>query len=229
MSKRGKLAVIEGGDGAGKATQTKMALNRIQADGGSAVTISFPQYGKPSAAKVEAYLRGEYGPKEAISAQDASKYYAEDRAAAKDWIEAQLAAGVNVICDRWVPSNMAHQGAKIADAAERAEFFRWLDAYEYEALGIPRPDLVLVLSVAPATRDANVEKKDAREYLHGGKKDVHEGDMPYQERVERVYRQIAETLPGYVLIDCMGPDGGQLHPHACHELVWPHIERLLKA
>jgi dTMP kinase len=227
-TRKGKLIVIEGGDGAGKATQTKLLVDRLRALGRRVETISFPQYGQPSAAKVEAYLRGDLGSKESIDPRDASKLYAADRLAAAPKIEQWLREGADVTSDRYEPSNNAHQGVRIADEAGRLEFSRWLHDYEYGDLGIPKPDLTLILSVAPDIRERNVESKDDRAYLHGAKKDILEGDQTYQEKVELRYRELARTIPGYVLVECVGPDGTQLGPSACHNLIWSHVEPLLQ-
>lgn len=226
---RGTFIVIEGGDGAGKATQTKLAAERLRREGRRVETISFPQYGKPSAVLVEKYLRGEFGPKESLSPFVKSAFYASDRLAAAAVIRQWLEEGAVVLSDRYAPSNIAHQGADLGDPAARAEFIRWLEDFEYGRLGIPRPDLTVVLASSASVRDANVEKKSEREYLAGAKKDIHEGDVSYQEKVERIYREIAVTLPGYVLVDCSTPDGGMHPAEICHDLVWPHIDKRLAA
>jgi dTMP kinase len=223
---RGIFIVIEGGDGAGKKTQTQLLAERLRAGGRRVETISFPRYGQTSASLVERYLRGEIGPKEAVSPEVSSALYAHDRAAAAPQIEAWLAAGAIVLSDRYTQSNMAHQGAKIAEAEKRAVLLSWLDDLEFVRLGIPRPDLTLVLAVPSAFRDANVGKKEARAYLKGKAKDIHEGDVAYQERVEAVYKEIAQALPKHVWIDCT--EGGVLiGANRCHDLVWPHVAAIL--
>ena len=225
---RGKFIVIEGGDGAGKKTQTELLAARLREAGTRVETVSFPRYGQPSASLVERYLRGELGAKEDVSAYVASALYAHDRAAAAPQIEAWLSDGAIVLSDRYAQSNMAHQGAKIADPEKRAALLSWLDDFEFVRLGIPRPDLTLVLAVPPVVRDANVEKKESRAYLEGKAKDIHEGDVRYQERVEAVYKEIAHSLPKHVWIDCT--ENGALVPtQKCHDRIWPHLEKLLNA
>lgn len=218
MSK-GKLIVIEGGDGAGKATQTKLLIERLTTAGRQVETMSFPQYGKPSAANLEAYLKKQPG----FAGADpkiAAQWFAEDRATAIPTISTWLGAGHWVVLDRWSPSNMVHQGMRILDPEARTEFLHWLDRYEHDELGMLRPDLTIVLSVDASIRDANVEGR--------GEKDAHEGDRPYQERVEASYREVAMTLPGFVLIECQDSDNDLMPKEIIHELVWQKVSPLLQ-
>ncbi len=223
----GIFIAIEGGDGAGKGTQSKLVVERLRASGQAAVGTSFPRYGQGSAMMVEKFLRGEFGSPADVSPYAISSYYAIDRYAAASEIRAHLNAGTHVVADRYWMSNLAYQSIKVPES-ERASFAAWLDDYEYVRLGIPRPDLTLVIGAPVAARDANVLKKADRAYLEGAKQDVNEKDLTMQERVEASYRYYATRLPNHALVDCTAPDG-TLHPVSlCHDLVWPHIERALQ-
>lgn len=222
---RGFFIAIEGGDGAGKGTQSKLVVERLRASGRAAFGTSFPRYGQASAVMVEKFLRGEFGSPAEVSPYAISSYYAIDRYAAAAEIRAHLEAGTTVIADRYWMSNLAYQSIKVPDA-ERASFVAWLDDYEYVRLGIPRPDLTIVIGAPVAARDANVLKKADRAYLEGAKQDVNEKDMTMQERVEAAYHYYAERLPNHVLVDCTAPDG-TLHPvNVCHDLVWEQVEKV---
>ncbi len=222
---RGFFIAIEGGDGAGKGTQSKLVVERLNASGRAAVGTSFPRYGQGSAVMVEKFLRGEFGSPAEVSPYAISSYYAIDRYAAAAEIRAHLEAGTTVIADRYWMSNLAYQSIKVADA-ERTSFVAWLDDYEYVRLGIPRPDLTIVIGAPVAARDANVLKKADRAYLEGAKQDVNEKDMTMQERVEAAYRYYAARLPNHALVDCTAPDG-TLHPvTVCHDLVWEQVEKV---
>src|SRR5688572_16600219 len=145
---RGKLFVLDGGDGTGKTEQTKMLVARFLQEGRQAQTVAFPRYHMPSGAVVKAYLNGEFGPPMEIGAKMASVLYAADRwASFKEGDFAPLEQGVHMIANRYAASNMAHQGSKIDDPAERAAFFAWNEKLEHETYGIPRPDLNIVLHV----------------------------------------------------------------------------------
>ena len=224
---RGKLIVIEGGDGAGKATQTKKLVERLEAEGHKVKLISFPQYDTASAAMVEAYLRGDFGPKENFSPYAASVLYAHDRFEARDRLEEWLASGTVVVADRYVTSNRAHQGARIDDPKERKIFLEWLDDLEHVKLGLPRPDIVIILEAEAKLRDINVGKKDARNYLRGQKKDIHEGDLPYQQRVDRVYHELTISQADHVRVNCMDDEGNLLPMDVCHGKIWSLVEKVV--
>lgn len=224
---KGKFIDIEGGDGAGKATQTKLVIERLRSLGHTVATLSFPRYGQASAVMVEKFLRGEFGSPAEVSPYAISSYYGVDRYAAAAEIRTHLDSGTIVVTDRYWMSNLAYQSIKVPPE-EREAFVAWLDDYEYNRLGIPRPDLTIVLGAPVAARDANVLKKEDRAYLQGAKQDVNEKDPTMQERVEAAYRYYGTRLPNHVLVDCTSPDGA-LHPiEVCHDLVWPHVERALE-
>lgn len=224
---RGKFIVIEGGDGAGKGTQSRLLVERLRALGFSVFGTAFPRYGQASAVMVEKFLRGEFGAPADVSPYAISSYYAVDRYAAAPEIRAHLDAGTHVVADRYWMSNLAYQSIKVPEE-ERASFVAWLDDYEYVRLGIPRPDLTLVIGAPVAARDANVLKKEDRAYLEGARQDVNEKDLTLQARVEAAYRHYAARLPNHMLVDCTAPDGS-LHPvQVCHDLVWPHVAHALQ-
>lgn len=224
---RGSFIAIEGGDGAGKGTQSRLVVERLRSLARPAIGTSFPRYGQGSAIMVEKFLRGEFGSPMEVSPYAISSYYAIDRYAAAAEIRAHLEAGTTVVADRYWMSNLAYQSIKVPES-ERESFATWLDDYEYVRLGIPRPDLTLVIGAPVAARDANVLKKADRAYLEGAKQDVNEKDMTMQERVEAAYRYYAVRLPHHVLVDCTASDG-TLHPvDICHDLVWPHVEHILQ-
>ena len=78
----GKIIVIEGLDGSGKATQTKLLFEKLQSRGANVRRLEFPNYDSPSSALVKMYLGGEFGSKpEDVNAYAASAFYAVDRIA----------------------------------------------------------------------------------------------------------------------------------------------------
>lgn len=216
---RGKLIVIEGGNGAGKGVQFDLAIARTRASGRQVEPISFPRYETPTGRLVRKMLDGKLG---ALEPREMATLFASDRAAAKAWMLDRLSRGIDVMSSRYVASAAAYQGARIDDPAGRSVFIDWLESYEYDELGIPRPDLNIVLAVPSSVRISNVDGR-------GLAKDIHEKDPTFEEKVEAAYHQIATTRPGYVWVDCSKPAGGMHEPAVCHELVWPHIEKLIGA
>ena len=215
--------MIEGTDGSGKTTQTELLVERFTSLGKQVQQISFPQYGKPSAALVEDYLNGKFGTAGEVGPYKASILYAVDRFAAAATIREWLSQGIIVIANRYVASNMGHQGGKIKDHAEREAYFLWNYNLEYNILGIPKPDINIILHVAPALSQQLVDKKESRAYLHGKKRDIHEDDLSHLQDAERAYLHIAKLYPEFSILECV--DNNEILPkEIIHEKIWQLIE-----
>lgn len=225
MSK-GVFIVIDGSDGSGKSTQYTKLCERLKAEGIEMETIKFPQYKQPSAYFVEQYLQGAYGQADEVPAKRTSVFYAMDRYAASSHIREQLEQGVAVIVDRYVAANMGHQGAKMSDAETRREFFAWLDDFEFNLMGIPRPDVNVILSVSDDQTARNMAKRTA-ETDH--KSDIHESNPDFLRRSAEVYREICELFPDqYHRIDCMQDESSMLPADAIHNQIWELVTAKLQ-
>jgi len=222
----GKFIVIDGTDGSGKATQTELLIERLNQAGFKAVKISFPQYGKKSAGLINEYLNGAYGTAEAVGPWRASIFYACDRYDGARAIRQALDEGKIVVADRYALSNMAHQGGKIANDQERQTFFAWLDNLEFKIFNIPRPDLNLILHVAPAIGQQLVDAKQPRDYLKAGKRDIHEADLHHLEQAEKIYLQLAEIVPNTKIIECV-KDNQIMNREEISNLVWEQVTNLI--
>ncbi len=217
----GKLIVLEGTDGSGKGTQFKHLVERLAHEGIKAVSLAFPQYGKKSSGPIEEYLNGRYGKAGEVNPYAASLFYAIDRFDVSKEIKARLEEGYLMILDRYVDSNAGHQGGKIKDAKEREKFIEWLYDIEYRILGIPKPNLVIILHVPAEIGQKLVAKKQARPYLDGGKKsDAHEADLSHLKAAEASYLWLAKKYPeDHRLIECV-ENGELLTPEKIHTKVW---------
>ena len=150
---RGKLIVIEGTDCSGKETQSKLLIEHLRRDGIHVEYQSFPMYDTPTGRIVGGpYLGKEYigegwfsetAPK--VDPKVAALYFAADRRYNMPKIQSLLDQGVHVILDRYVYSNMAHQGGKIEDTKERMNMYAWLDILEFKLLELPKPDIAIFL------------------------------------------------------------------------------------
>ena len=205
QERHGKLIVIEGLDGSGKATQAKLladTLSKLQM-GGKAMTVrevSFPDYASDSSALVKMYLKGEFGTDpNAVNAYAASSFYAVDRYASfkRDWSGIYDRENAVIIADRYTTSNAVHQCSKLP-REDWESFLHWLFDYEYHLLGIPEPDLVLYLRVDPA-----VSQRLMSERYHGDekKKDIHEANLAYLERSRQAAEYCAQHL-GWKTVEC---------------------------
>lgn len=199
----GRFIAIEGGDGSGKATQSKLLAEYLRGQGKDVLETDFPRYGEPSAYYVERYLNGAYGGPNDVSAELGSLPFALDRyAAKKEIIEHLKKPDAIVISNRYVASNLAHQGTKISDPGERKAFYERTMQTEYEVLGIPRPDQNIVLIVPAELAQGNVDKKDVRSYTTL-KRDIHEADANHLELAKANYEELCELYPNeFIAIEC---------------------------
>ncbi len=223
----GKLIIIEGGDGSGKATQTALLKERLEREGYNVRTVSFPNYDSPAAMPVKMYLAGDFGKKPSdVNPYVASTFYAVDRFASyrQDWQEFYEKGGL-ILADRYTTSNMIHQAVKYDDPAERDAFLDWLDDLEFGKFGLPRPDGVCLLDVPEAVTERLMAN---REHKTGGATgDIHEKDTSYLLRVHEAYDELSRRY-GWHRIYCADETGEQLRTiESIHEDVYDAIKPLL--
>ncbi|MBI2355597.1 MAG: thymidylate kinase [Candidatus Doudnabacteria bacterium] len=220
---KGKLIIIDGTDGSGKATQTVLLVKRLASQGYKVKTEDFPQYGKKSAGLVEDYLNGLYGTGDELGPYIPSMFYALDRFAASQRIRQHLKEGFIVICNRYVTANMAHQGGKIKNPRKRHKYFKWLFELEYGLLRIPKPDLTLILHVPAKIAHKLVANKERRFYIGYKKRDIHEKDMKHLAAAEKTFLEISKKFR-YPKIDC-APGNKILSIERIHELIWQKVKK----
>lgn len=218
MSK-GKLIVIDGTNGSGKTEQTKLLVERMRKEGMPVGTLSYPRYETPTGKAVKAYLDGAYGLTTEVPARQASMLYAVDRwASFKEGDFGGLERGEHLVANRYVASNMGHQGAQFKDPAERSAFFKWNDELEHGFFGIPKPDLNVILHVPS---EVSMRLLVSRGYALDG----HE-NLAHQQAAEATYLEIARSFPNFALIECV-VDGKLLSIPEIHELVWTEVSKTL--
>ena len=223
MSK-GKLIIIEAGDGSGKATQTRALYEHLLADGHRVHRIEFPDYEADSSMLVRMYLRGDFGGHaEDVNAFAASTFFAVDRYASfrMKW-KKFYDAGDIILADRYTTSNMVHQAVKLTDAKERDEFLDWLWDLEFTKMGLPVPNRVVFLNMDPAIADRLIA---ARAQETGQAKDIHEKDADYLHRCHQAYVALAQKY-GWSQVKC--DQAGQLRSiEAIHAEVYQAIREIL--
>lgn len=219
----GLFILIEGTDGSGKTLQTKILVKRLKKLGHKVQEISFPRYGNKSCALVEDYLNGKFGSAREVGPYRASMFYALDRYAASFDIKKWLKQSKIIVCNRYVGSNLAHQGGKIRSKTERKKYFAWDYNLEYNIFGIPKPDISIILHVTPKISQELVDKKGEREYLHGKRRDIHEDDLNHLSDAEQAYLQIAKTFNDYTLVECVEKNK-ILQPKIIHQKIWQIIK-----
>lgn len=225
---RGRLIVIEGSDGSGKATQARRLLRRLRADGVAAERITFPGYARSFFGRmVGRYLRGELGRAGSVDPHLAAVLYAGDRWQARQNILDWLADGKVVVCDRYVDSNKAHQAARLPRGADRRAFFRWIDRLEYGIFKMPRPDGSVFLHVPAGVAERLIETRGRRTYLRG-RRDAHEADRDHLRRAERIYLELASQRrrSRLALIECVVA-GELLSRSEISKRVYTAVQRIL--
>lgn len=227
MSKqRGKLIVIDGIDGAGKATQSAKLVERLHVEGYATATFDFPQYDQFFGQVVARYLRDEFGPVQQISPYLSNFLYAADRWSQREAITTALKAGTIVIMNRYVPSNIVYGSARLP-VRHRAAFRAWTKELEYHQLQIPTEDLTIFLSLSVQTAQRLLRAKQDRSYLKGRRRDANERDRSYLTTVAKEYERYCRNEPSAQLIRCEHA-ATLLTIDQIHERIWGVVESLIR-
>jgi len=233
---KGKFIVFEGLDGAGKSTQTKLLLNFLEQQGKEAVKIDFPQHGERSSAMVDDYLNGKYGTAEQVGPYVASIFYACDRYDASFKIREWLRQGKIVVADRYLASNIGHQGGKIENKEEREKYYNWLYNFEYNLFGIPRPNKNIILktnvdfSKKLSNKITDQEKIDKRKaYLKDDTvQDIHEKDDNHLDNALEAFLEAADVFPeDFEVVECI-ENGELLSKEEIHQKILQVIKKILQ-
>ena len=196
----GKLIVIEGTDGSGKSTQFKLLSQRLEQENRPFRRLVFPRYSEESSALIRMYLGGQFGSNPSdVNAYAASAFYAVDRFASykQDWGKWYEEGGL-VISDRYTTSNAVHQASK-ESGEQQAEFLKWLYEFEYDRLGLPRPDVVIYLDMPTNYTEKLMRHREAETNT---KADIHEKDLQYLATCRETGRTAAAYY-GWKIVNCV--------------------------
>lgn len=201
--KKGKLIVIEGNDGSGKTVQAELLVKYFKNNKIPVKYFDFPQYYKTFYGKTVAqFLRGEFGNIDEVSPYFASLIYALDRATVKEEIDKFIKQGGYVVANRYIQSNMAHQGTKFRDLNEREKFLEWVYELEYKVNKMPKEDIVIYLYVPWKISKKLIKEKKERDYLQG-KKDIHEKNTTHLRETEKMYLFLSKKNKNWIKIECI--------------------------
>ncbi len=195
---RGKIIVIEGTDCSGKETQSKKLIEKYD----NLKYFAFPNYNSPTGKIIggpylgKSYICDGWFSEGAanVDFKIASLYYAADRKYNIGKINEMLDNGYNVILDRYVYSNMAHQVGKIDDEKERKKAYKWIEKLEFDFLELPKPDIKIFLYV-PVEVSMEIRKNRAEAF------DQHESNTEYLKHAEKAYLELV-SLYDFIKIDC---------------------------
>ena len=187
----GKLIVIEGLDGSGKNTQTKLLLKYLNTAGIKNRYITFPNYESPSSSLIKMYLNSEFGCEpNSVNAYAASSFYAVDRFASfKKFWEKEYKEDYIILCDRYTTSNAIYQMCKLPES-KWDEYLEWLSDYEYVKLELPKPDKIIYLSVPIEISQSLLTKR----YMgNETQKDIHESNLNFLKNCKKAAEYVAKT------------------------------------
>ncbi|MBX4187388.1 MAG: AAA family ATPase [Candidatus Doudnabacteria bacterium] len=224
MSK-GKLIIIEGTDGSGKTTQSKLLFQTLKKHKIKTEILDIPVYDSFTGELVGRYLRNDFG---RINPYLAATLFAINRYQIKDKLTKWLNEGRVVVLNRYVTANQIHQAANL-DRKEREKFKNWVAELEYKVLGMPKPDLILFINMPVEIAIDMIQHKPAkdRKYARGAKKDLLESDLLHQKEALREVIKTAGTLKTARIIDTTIK--GQLLPkQEIADKIWAEVSQYLK-
>lgn len=182
------LIAVEGLDGAGKTTQVRLLAEALS----TVDVVSFPRYDAFFGQRIRALLDGADGvTADTVDPRSMALWYALDRA---QWARDRKPRDTDVVVlNRYTLSNAVYQSARSGE-----DLFDWVLQLEFEELGLPRPDVTVVLDVPPEVSRTRVVHRD-------GEGDVYERSQALQARVRDGYLSAAARLPNVVVVPAVGP------------------------
>ena len=214
--KKGRLIVIEGAsDGIGKTTQYNLLKEKLISEDSHITSHHFPSYDTYQGKPVEEYLKGNFGNPDNLSPYFINSLYAIDRAIT--WhtsLKESFEKGDIILLDRYTTSSLIYQSALIEDEEEKKKFIDYVTDFEYEKLGIKKPDSVIFLS-APFEVVNEMRRKRKLEKGEAVEGDIHENNLEFLKKVYDSAIFVAKYL-NWDIIDCS--DGNKMKsPEDIHE------------
>ena len=147
--------------------------------------------------------------------------YAGDRKDAAGIINEWLESGSMVLLDRYTYSNIAYQCAKLNNKKEQETLMKWILDLEFSHFGIPVPDLNIFLDVPFAFTEKKLTVSrtgDDRKYLNGTR-DIHEESLVFQQKVRKIYLEVARKDDRLRVVNCSDERGGMLPAQKIFEMI----------
>lgn len=224
--RKGLLIVIEGADGSGKATQTRLLIDRLEKKNIPNFTIDFPQYeNNVFGGFLRECLQGKHGDFVSFDPYIASLPYVCDRFESKSKIVNALEEGRIVVMDRYVSANQIHQGGKIENIDERQRYLEWIDNVEHNIFGLPRPDLIIYLDVPYPIVKSLVQERILKE---GKARDLVEENAEYLINSQKAALNIVMNLGNWTSVSCSADGSTMLSREEIHEMLWEKVSLMVQ-
>ena len=202
--------------------------NRLRNCGFTTVLFSFPRYGQTFfAASITDYLNGKFGSLSSVDPHFAALLYAGDRFETKPTLLSAISQHDVVLCDRYVASNLAHQGARVS-APSRPAFLEWTANLEHEVYGLPRAQLTIYLDIPSEAASRLIQARSQRTAT-SARADIHESDISYLERCREVYRTLANQnfLSTWQTVSCIDDAGRLRDPSSIAQSIWDILQPVI--
>lgn len=225
MKQKGFFIAIDGTDGSGKGTQSKLLCESLAELGIPYRYIDFPTYDPKWSMLVNMYLGGEFGDDPAdVNCYAASSFFSLDRYCSYmlDW-RADYEAGKVIVANRYTTANAVHQLAKLPEA-EYDGFLQWLFDFEQTKLGLPMPDLVFYLALPPSVSERMLDTRCAET---GARKDIHEKNHLHLVSADKAAHYACQRL-GWVKIDCAADETKMKSREEIHEAILSKVTETLR-
>lgn len=227
----GKLIVIDGLDGSGKATQTDLLYKRLKRMDKNVYKISFPDYKSKSSEAVKMYLNGDLGTNASeLNPYMCGLFFTVDRAI-------QFTTELNklynqedsiLICDRYISANIIHQGGKLLSTGKEKEYFEWVYDVEINKIGLPKEDITIVLSLPVSTSQKLITERYNNQEE---KKDIHEKNIEYLKlcynTVDKAVEYLNKIGHNWVKIDCSDGNNNIRSKGDIEEDIWLVVKDLV--
>ncbi len=171
----GKFIIIEGIDGCGGETQTKLLSDFLIAKNKQINLLSFPEYDKPIGQVIHNFLYEKYD----LSPEVQALIYFSEFVSNKEEMENNLKNGKILISDRYFTSTLVYQGLRGVETEKMLQLS--------EIFKIPKPDLTIYIKISPETSMARKSKEKS------GDLDRNEKDLKFLTDLTERYEYLAQN------------------------------------
>lgn len=209
-----RIICFEGIDGSGKTLQIDLLEKTLLRQGRTVQTLSFPIYESFFGREIGGFLSASGNVSAAnIDPKSMALWYAIDRLTAFK-SEVDLRSNIDfLLINRYTLSSIVFQSARGDEALGE-----WVRRLEHDELGLPIPDLYVILDVPPSVTSGNIDKKGIREYIDQ-RKDVYEADTLLQKKASEYYRAFGEREENAVVIQSVESGEMRAPEDICFDVV----------